>query len=770
MNPVSSESDRDAAARSDRVSTPTASIAFSPTMPQVIPSAPSIHSAPGAPSLVGTTLAHRYVIIRLIASGGMGSVYEAQDSALDRRVALKTVLVGQTVPPDVRERFHREALAAAQLDHPNIVAVYDIGEEAGTQFFTMALVDGQSLQQVVRERGPLSPARAVALMLPVVEAVGYAHHRQIIHRDLKPDNVLLDSHGRPRVMDFGLARHLLHPGDLTAPDQLLGTPRYMSPEQARNQTAAIGPATDVYALGGILAFLLTSKPPVSGDSLIELLLNVVEKPASLPRDTDKRIPEQLNEICRKCLAKKPEDRFSTASELGDALQAFAEGRETVPASASKSRGGWKVLAAIAALVAVVAVGGWAMFSDKKSLDTGGVAKGGPADGSNKPDPGLGAKIPDPNGTVIPNPTPGELSPRFQALVKQLKDESADVRATAAESLGKMGPEAKAAVPALIERIKDDVWSVGGITRDNAPGNTSKDAAVDALLTISPNEVEAVVIAATLSKNARVRGWATELIGLLVKESPPKASPIEKTKDNPEGMSRRVAALVKQLKDDNAGGRYSAAVSLGHLGVEAVPAVAALVERIKDDVWTVGGRTQDNSSGSTSKDAAVAALKSIAPGEVEGAVIAATSSKNARVKAWATEVLGTLAKNLPPKTGANAKAKTDPGKMSLRVAALVKQLKDKDADVRHAAAVALEHLGDEAFPAVPALIERIKDDVWSVGGVSRDNATGNTSKDAALSALKKLAKDKVTAALIAATESKNKTVQAWATGRLAELPK
>ena len=150
--------------------------------------------------------------------------------------------------------------------------------------------------------------------------------------------------------------------------------------------------------------------------------------------------------------------------------------------------------------------------------------------------------PEPGDAVIPVPVPGELTPRLQALVKQLNDESAEVRAAAAESLGKLGLEAKPAVPALIERIKDDVWTVDGFTKDNATGSTSKDMAVEALQSISPNDVESAVVAATLAKNARVRGWATELIGLLAKESPPKASPIEKTKDNPEGMSRRVAAL------------------------------------------------------------------------------------------------------------------------------------------------------------------------------------------------------------------------------------
>jgi HEAT repeat protein len=615
MNPSPSDADptplESGAAPADQ----TASASDSQTLPQTESSAP----AAGPITLIGKKLSGRYYIVRLIASGGMGSVYEAHDQALNRRIALKTVHLDREISAEAMERFRREALAAAQLDHPNIVAVYDLGDENGMQYFTMAIVDGLSLQQSIREKGPLLPAKAVELMLPIIEAVGFAHERHIVHRDLKPDNVLLDKHGRPRVTDFGLARHLLQVSDLTGASQLLGTPRYMAPEQARNEQSAVGPATDVYALGGILGYLLCGKPPIPGETVTEVLFNVVEKNPVLPRDIDPRVPAELNDICRKCLAKKPGDRYASAADLAAALRnaKLTEAPRPAPVlppalQPKKSH----IHAWILGLVVILggAVGGLALFAGKR---------------------------PPPSGTAPKSPAPSiVMTAQVQALVKQLKDETAEVRGAAAESLGALGPDAKAAVPALVERVQDDVWSISGFSRDNSSGNTSKDAAVAALLTIAPDEVEAALVRATESRNERVKMWATAKLGTLSKEIPKSAG-----KDS---VSRRVAVLVKQLKDGDAKVRHAAAVSLGSLGEEAQPAVPALIERIKDDVWTIGGITQDNATGNTSKDAALAALMNLAPDKVDDALLAATESKNPKVKVWATTKLGKSDKKQRPR--------------------------------------------------------------------------------------------------------------------------
>jgi serine/threonine protein kinase len=597
MNPQSSDSDRTPPTAGEPTAGPTASFLEGQTLPL------ADSSAPGPASLVGTTLAGRYHIVRLIASGGMGSVYEAHDQALNRRIALKTVLFGSDESPDAMERFRREARAAAQLDHPNIVAVYDLGDDKGLQFFTMALVEGPSLQHSVRDKGKLPPADAVGVILPIIDAVGYAHQRHIVHRDLKPDNVLLDKNGRPRITDFGLARHLLQPGNLTGASQLLGTPRYMAPEQARNQQSAIGPATDVYALGGILGFVLSGRPPIDGETLTEVLFNVVEKAPTLPRDTVPRMPEKLNDIVRKCLAKKPQDRYASTGELAAALRLLDFKEEPrildlLPPPKKDSHAQAWILGLVVLLAG--AVGGLALFAGKRPPPSGKLPKSVPS-------------------SVV-------MTAQVQALVIRLKDESAEVRANAAVSLGTLGSDAKSAVPALIDRIEDEVWSIGGFSRDNSSGNTSKDAAVAALLTIAPEEVEPALVHATEAKSLRVRTWAAAKLGTLSKANPESA-----VKD---GMTRRVATLVRQLKDKDAIMRHTAAASLGNLDDEALPAVPALVDRIKDDVWTVGGITQDNATGNTSKDAALAALMKLAPDQVDEALIAASKSTNPKVKAWA----------------------------------------------------------------------------------------------------------------------------------------
>ncbi|MCS6864061.1 MAG: protein kinase [Gemmataceae bacterium] len=264
----------------------------------------------------------KYELLGEIARGGMGVVYRARQHGLDRLVALKMIL-GANPNDDSTQRFLQEARAAAAIDHPNVVPIYDIGEIGDKPYFTMALVEGPNLRTFVEAQGIPSIATTLSLFSQIVSGVAYAHKLGIIHRDLKPANVLIDRDGRPRVTDFGLAKRTTVDTQLTATGQVVGTPQYMAPEQARD-SKDVGPAADVYALGAILYFMLTGQPPFHGESFTDLLIKVVHEPPIPPRLSHPEIPEDLEALCLKCLAKSPHERFADANELAAALVPIAE--------------------------------------------------------------------------------------------------------------------------------------------------------------------------------------------------------------------------------------------------------------------------------------------------------------------------------------------------------------------------------------------------------------------------------------------------------------
>jgi serine/threonine protein kinase len=255
----------------------------------------------------------------------MGVVYKARQIGLDRIVALKMILAGPHCGREGLERFQREARAAAALDHPNLVPVHEYGHQDGQPFFTMAFIDGPNLCDLVR-RGPVSADEAARLTRGAAEGVAYVHDRGILHRDLKPMNVLVDPQGRPRVTDFGLARHLSQPSQLTETGLVLGTPRYMAPEQARGQVLAVSTATDIYGLGTILYYLLTGRPPFCGDSAYVILHSLIEDPPLPPSDLNPDVPKDLEAICLRCLAKEPGQRYPFALALVHALDDWAAAR------------------------------------------------------------------------------------------------------------------------------------------------------------------------------------------------------------------------------------------------------------------------------------------------------------------------------------------------------------------------------------------------------------------------------------------------------------
>ncbi len=272
------------------------------------------------------TLLGDYALVREIDRGGMGVIYEARQISLGRRVAVKTITEGRLASRESLQRFAAESRAAANLRHPNIVAVYEVGEHEGVPFFSMDYIDGGNLGDRVAER-PLLPQLAAELAHKIAKAIGAAHSAGIIHRDLKPSNILIDRNsGEPFVSDFGLAKQMDSDSDLTRSGAPVGSPHYLPPEQAGGQTGSIGPASDIYSIGAILYHLITGRPPFLGESLLATLEQVRSSEPVNPRRLNPKIPKDLETICLKCLSKQPAKRYSSAKALVDDLARFLDGR------------------------------------------------------------------------------------------------------------------------------------------------------------------------------------------------------------------------------------------------------------------------------------------------------------------------------------------------------------------------------------------------------------------------------------------------------------
>ncbi len=266
-----------------------------------------------------------YVILEVIGRGGMGVVYKARQIGLDRLVALKMVLAGAHASPEELARFAIESQAVAQLQHPGIVQIHEVGEHDGLPYFSLEFVAGGSLAKKIG--GKPQPTREAAEMVrDLALAMGEAHRRNIIHRDLKPANVLLTPDGQPKITDFGLAKRLDADSGQTHTGAIMGTPSYMAPEQAWGQTHQIGPLTDLYALGAILYEMLVGRPPFQGASPLETLELVRMQEPVPPTRLQPKIPVDLETICLKCLQKDPAKRYADAGALADDLQRFLDAR------------------------------------------------------------------------------------------------------------------------------------------------------------------------------------------------------------------------------------------------------------------------------------------------------------------------------------------------------------------------------------------------------------------------------------------------------------
>ena len=288
--------------------------------------------APTDPILleVQTALAGRYSVERELGRGGMATVYLARDIRLDRLVAIKVLLPELAVRPELRERFLRETRTAASFSHPNIVPVHAVEETPTLLFFVMGFVDGETLTQIVRRHGPLTATAAARLIQEVAWALSYAHGRGVVHRDVKPDNILLErATGRAMVTDFGIARSFAASG-LTQVGEVVGTPHFMSPEQAAG--GQLDGRSDLYSLGVASFFAVTGRLPFDGESAQAILAMHMSRPAPPILELRPDLPAPLGDTIDRCLAKEPQDRFSRGEELVDALEGIRAGRKEVPTS------------------------------------------------------------------------------------------------------------------------------------------------------------------------------------------------------------------------------------------------------------------------------------------------------------------------------------------------------------------------------------------------------------------------------------------------------
>ncbi len=262
-----------------------------------------------------------YELIQEVARGGMGVIYKAHQRSLGRIVAIKVLSSGEFASPEYVRRFRAEAAAAARLQHPNIVAIHEVGQHEGIRYFSMDFVEGPNLSQLQAGRS-LPPQRAAAYLKTLAETIQYAHQQGILHRDLKPSNVLIDPFGEPRITDFGLAKELSGDSDLTVPGQVLGTPGYLPPEQADTSHGPLTPAADVYSLGAILYYMLTARAPFVSGSLRETLRQMLASDPVAPSSLNPEIPRDLETICLKCLERSPGRRYPSAAALAEDLRRF----------------------------------------------------------------------------------------------------------------------------------------------------------------------------------------------------------------------------------------------------------------------------------------------------------------------------------------------------------------------------------------------------------------------------------------------------------------
>lgn len=304
-----------------------------------------------------------YEILEEIAKGGMGVLHKARHAKLNRVVALKLIRSGELADEGQIKRFYTEAEAAAKLDHSGIVPVYDVGQVDDQHYYSMAFIDGRSLNDRVKDEGPLPPEQAARIIRDAARAVEQAHQSKVLHRDLKPHNILLDTDGQPKVTDFGLAKLQQSDAEMTATGQVLGTPAYMPPEQAAGKMHEVGVSADVYSLGASFYFTLTGRPPFQSANVTDTLRQVMEDEPLGPRQLTPSISRDLETICLKAMRKETDKRYDSAEGMADDIDRWLSGEPIRARRVSKVERAWKwckrkpvLVGSIATIVALLVIG------------------------------------------------------------------------------------------------------------------------------------------------------------------------------------------------------------------------------------------------------------------------------------------------------------------------------------------------------------------------------------------------------------------------------